>query len=73
MKLCIVMDNYSMNVDLPKDFDRGVIEDAISSDLQNNKPFFEFISNGGLYFVNKDKIVRCYIEESTDDEQNNSD
>lgn len=73
MKLCIVMDNYSMVVDLPKGVDRDVIEDAISSDLQNNKPFFEFISNGGLHFVNKDKIVRCYIEESTDDEQKNSD
>lgn len=73
MKLYVVMDNYSMVVDLPKDVDRGVIENAISSDLQNNKPFFEFISNGGLYFVNKDKIVRCYIEESTDDKRNNSD
>lgn len=69
MKLCIVMDNYSMDVDLPKDFDRGVIEDAISSDLQNNKPFFEFISNGGLYFVNKDKIVECHIEGDENDKQ----
>lgn len=69
MKLCIVMDDYSMDVDLPKDFDRGVIEEAISSDLQNNKPFFEFISNGGLYFVNKDKIVECHIEGDENDKQ----
>lgn len=69
MKLCIVMDNYSMVVDLPKGVDRDVIEEAISSDLQNNKPFFEFISNGGLYFVNKDKIVECHIEGDENDKQ----
>lgn len=65
MKLHVETDNDYVIYKLPKHVSKELMIEKLKAELSNsNIVFMELIDNGKSVFINKNKIVKIYIEEN---------